>query len=73
VFSNGDVVQADGTISPALKQRKVTLLAWQAEAPLCEAGGLNLWSFMQLLETLGYMGPYRSVGQNQAARLEETP
>jgi hypothetical protein len=72
VFSNGDVVQADGTISPALKQRKVTLLAWQAEAPLREAGGLNLWSFMQLLETLGYMGPYRSVGQNQAARLEGT-
>ncbi|MFP6800355.1 MAG: DUF917 family protein [Pseudomonas sp.] len=70
VFSNGDVVQEDGTISPELKQRKVTLLAWQAESPLREAGGLNLWSFMQLLETLGYMGPYRSVGQNQAERLE---
>lgn len=72
VFSNGDLVQANGAISPELKQRKVTLLAWQAEAPLREAGGLNLWSFMQLLEALGYMGPYQSVGQNLAAGLEGT-
>ena len=34
VFSNGDVVQEQGGISPELRQRKVTLLAWQAEAPL---------------------------------------
>ncbi|WP_296260629.1 MULTISPECIES: DUF917 domain-containing protein [unclassified Pseudomonas] len=62
VFSNGDVVQADGTISPELEQRKVTLLAWQAEPSLCEAGGLILWSFMQMLEAIGYMGSYKPVG-----------
>ncbi|WP_307943568.1 S-methyl thiohydantoin desulfurase domain-containing protein [Pseudomonas mosselii] len=72
VFSNGDLVQADGTISLGLKQRKVTLLAWQAEAPLREAGGLNLWSFMQLLEALGYMGHYQPVGPNLVAGREGT-
>ncbi|MDP3847270.1 MAG: DUF917 domain-containing protein [Pseudomonas sp.] len=70
VLSNGDVVQADGSISPALQQRRVTLLAWQAEPQLREPGGLILWSFMQLLEALGYMGPYRAVGALQAERAE---
>ncbi|WP_439889122.1 S-methyl thiohydantoin desulfurase domain-containing protein [Pseudomonas sp. MBLB4123] len=67
VFSNGDVVEADGTISPSLKRRPVSLIAWQAESPLRKPGGLNLWSFMQLLQTIGYLGPYRAVGDINAA------
>ena len=70
VFTNGDLVQEQGDINPELKHRKVTLLAWQAEAPLLEENGLILWSFMQRLQTLGYTGPYRSVRQSQIERLE---
>lgn len=70
VFSNGDVVQEHGGISPELRQRKVTLLAWQAQAPLLEENGLILWSFMQRLQASGYTGPYRSVGPGQVERPE---
>ncbi|OAJ59038.1 hypothetical protein A6V36_28720 [Paraburkholderia ginsengiterrae] len=57
IFSNGDLVQADGTLNPAIGKRPVTLIAWRAEAELRKPG-LNLDSFMQLLNSLGYLGPY---------------
>ncbi|MGF6770248.1 DUF917 family protein [Paraburkholderia sp. GAS199] len=57
IFSNGDLVQADGSLNPAIGKRPVTLIAWRAEAPLRQPG-LILDSFMQDLNTLGYLGPY---------------
>ncbi|MEM5369670.1 DUF917 domain-containing protein [Paraburkholderia azotifigens] len=57
IFSNGDLVQDDGTLNPAIGKRPVTLIAWRAEAEISKPG-LNLDSFVQLLNTLGYLGPY---------------
>jgi hypothetical protein len=57
IFSNGDLVQDDGSLNPAVGKRPVTLIAWRAKAELRKPG-LILDSFMQLLNTLGYLGPY---------------
>jgi DUF917 family protein len=57
VFSNGDLVNADGSLIPATGKRPVTLIAWRAEAELRKPG-LILDSFMQLLNSLNYLGPY---------------
>ncbi|MBI6708911.1 DUF917 domain-containing protein [Pseudomonas syringae] len=58
VFSNGDAVLADGGLSPDLKDRTVTLFAWQAETALRTPDGQILASFMALLAGMGYLGPY---------------
>ncbi|MCP2084223.1 UNVERIFIED_ORG: DUF917 family protein [Paraburkholderia sediminicola] len=57
IYSNGDLVQDDGSLNPAIGKRPVTLIAWRAEAELRKPG-LILDSFMQLLNSLGYLGPY---------------
>ncbi|CAH2928525.1 MAG: Conservative hypothetical protein probably involved in hydantoin, pyrimidine utilization [uncultured Paraburkholderia sp.] len=57
VFSNGDLVNADGSLNPAIGKRPVTLIAWRAEAQLRKPG-LILDSFMQLLNSLNYLDPY---------------
>jgi DUF917 family protein len=57
IFSNGDLVKDDGSLNPVIGKRPVTLIAWRAEAELRKPG-LNLDSFMQLLNSLGYLGPY---------------
>lgn len=58
VFSNGDLSLPDGSINPAIGKRPVVLLAWQAEPALRVADGLILESFLSLLASLGYLGPY---------------
>jgi uncharacterized protein len=58
VFSNGDLLMSDGTLNPALKGRKVTLLGLSANKALRKPDGLILDSFMLLAKTLGYHGPY---------------
>ena len=65
VYSNGDLVLASGELNPDVKNRSVTLLAWQADAELRQPGGLILDSFMQLLASMGYLGPYVPVGELQ--------
>ncbi|NVI81723.1 DUF917 domain-containing protein [Janthinobacterium sp. BJB401] len=67
VYSNGDLLLPDGTLNPALLQRKVTLLGLQAHPALRERGGLILDSFMQLLNTIGYLGPYVPLAGNVGA------
>ncbi|WP_345816492.1 DUF917 domain-containing protein [Paraburkholderia sp. PREW-6R] len=57
IFSNGDLVNDDGSLNPAVGKRPVTVIAWRAEAELRKPG-LNLDSFMDSLNTLGYLGPY---------------
>ncbi|WP_322015593.1 DUF917 domain-containing protein [Paraburkholderia sp. J12] len=56
IFSNGDLVQDNGKLNPAIGKRPVTLIAWRAEPEL--QSGLILDSFMELLNSLGYLGPY---------------
>lgn len=63
VYSNGDLVNEDGSLNPGIKQYKVTLLAWEADKALREKDGLILYSFTQALQTLGYLGNYVPVGQ----------
>ena len=63
VASNGDLVQPDGSLSPAYRGRPVTLLGLVANPLLRERGGLILDSFMQQVNTLGYRGPYVPVEQ----------
>ncbi|MGH6646346.1 DUF917 domain-containing protein [Aquabacterium sp.] len=58
VFSNGDLVLSDGSLNPAVKGRQVTLLGLSANAALRIPDGLILTSFMDLLGTMGYHGPY---------------
>ena len=70
IFSNGDLVQDDGSLNPAIGKRPVTLIAWRAEAELRKPG-LNLDSFMQLLNSLGYLGPYVPLESLQSARKGE--
>jgi DUF917 family protein len=62
VFSNGDLVRDDGSLKPALLHRTVTLIGIGADPVLRNPEGLNLRSFMQLLNQLGYYGPYRALG-----------
>ena len=56
VFSNGDLVLADGSLNPALLNRTVTLVGILAASELQQ--GLILSSFMNLLVSMGYLGPY---------------
>ncbi|MEO4046623.1 DUF917 domain-containing protein [Pseudomonas sp. CAU 1711] len=58
VFSNGDLVMEDGSLNPAVRGRPVTVLGIEASPALRQPGGLILGSFMNLLEQLGYLGPY---------------
>jgi len=58
VASNGDIVQADGSLNPAYRGRPATLLGLSANPLLRVPGGLILDSFMQQVNTLGYRGPY---------------
>jgi DUF917 family protein len=70
VYTNGDLVMADGTVNPVVKDCDVTLIGIAAAAPLRVPNGLILDSFMELLATLGYDGPYlplQAVGQGEAA------
>ncbi|MFT0168624.1 DUF917 family protein [Paraburkholderia mimosarum] len=57
IFSNGDLVLDNGSLNPAIGKRPVTLIAWRAE-PALRQPGLILDSFMALLNSLGYLGPY---------------
>jgi len=56
VYSNGDLVLDNGQLNPTVKDRKIVLLAWQADRALTH--GLILDSFMTLLASIGYLGPY---------------
>lgn len=68
VFSNGDLTLADGSLNPILKDRVVTVLAWQAAPELREPDGLILQSFLTELQVLGYLGPYVPVQNLQDFR-----
>lgn len=68
VFSNGDLTLADGSLNPVLKDRVVTVLAWQAAPELREPDGLILQSFLTELQVLGYLGPYVPVQNLQDFR-----
>lgn len=77
VFSNGDLVQDDGTLSPDIKGRKVVVLGMAANPNLRIPGGLILDSFMTEAVTLGYHGPYVPVeklnkGASSAKRAEKS-
>jgi DUF917 family protein len=67
IFSNGDLVQDNGSLNPAIGKRPVTLIAWRAEAEISKPG-LNLDSFVQLLNSLGYLGPYVPLDKLTAIR-----
>ena len=58
VYSNGDLLLADGTLNPQVAGHKVTLLGIAADPALRKPGGLILTNFMELLGTIGYLGPY---------------
>ncbi len=58
VFSNGDLLQADGTLNPQIEGRPLSVIGIAAAAPLREPGGLILDSFMAQVAQLGYLGPY---------------
>lgn len=58
VASNGDVVQADGSLNPSYKDRPVTVIGLAANPQLRIPHGLILDSFMQQVNQLGYRGPY---------------
>lgn len=62
VYSNGDLVLSDGRINPNVRNRTVSLLAWEADAALCQPNGLILDSFAELLAKMGYLGPYVPLG-----------
>lgn len=57
IFTNGDLVQDNGALNPAIGKRPVTLIAWRAE-PELRKPGLILDSFMAVLNSFGYLGPY---------------
>lgn len=71
VASNGDIVQADGSLNPAYRGRPVTLLGLSANPLLREPGGLILDSFMAQVNTLGYRGPYVPVEKLTASNSQE--
>ncbi len=58
VYSNGDLVLPNGQINPDVKGRTIVLLAWQANAALIKPKGIILESFLTLLQSIGYLGPY---------------
>lgn len=58
VASNGDLLNPDGSLNPAFKDRPVTVLGLAANAHLRVPNGLILDSFMAQAVTLGYRGPY---------------
>lgn len=64
VFSNGDLVQDDGSLNPVLKERRITLIGLATNLALREPGGLILESFMGLLARMGYLGPYVALDAN---------
>ncbi|WP_175922499.1 DUF917 domain-containing protein [Burkholderia latens] len=68
IFTNGDLLTDGGSLNPAVGKRPVTLLAWRADPELSRPGGLILDSFMQLLASLGYLGPYVPLGSLPANR-----
>jgi DUF917 family protein len=70
IFSNGDLVNDDGSLNPAIGKRPVTLIAWRAEAELRKPG-LILDSFMEQLNKLGYLGPYVPLESLHSARKGE--
>jgi uncharacterized protein len=65
IFTNGDLLQDNGKLNPAIGKRPITLIAWRAEAQVRKPG-LILDSFMELLNTLGYLGPYVPLDSLQA-------
>lgn len=71
VASNGDIVQADGSLNPAYRGRPVTLLGLSANPLLRVPGGLILDSFMAQVNTLGYRGPYVPVEKLTAPSSKE--
>ncbi len=62
VYSNGDLVQKDGTLTPSVRGRKVALLGLKSDPALRQPGGLILDSFRGLVESIGYRGPYLPLG-----------
>lgn len=73
VYSNGDLLLADGSLDPALAHRTAVLIAWEADAALRQPGGLILDSFRTLLADLGYLGPYVPVGAADTAGTAAVP
>jgi len=71
VASNGDIVQADGSLNPAYRGRPATLLGLSANPLLRVPGGLILDSFMAQVNTLGYRGPYVPVEKLTASSYKE--
>lgn len=71
VASNGDIVQADGSLNPAYRGRPVTLMGLSANPLLRVPGGLILDSFMAQVNTLGYRGPYVPVEKLTASNNQE--
>lgn len=71
VASNGDIVQADGSLNPAYRGRPATLLGLSANPLLRVPGGLILDSFMAQVNTLGYRGPYVPVEKLTASNSKE--
>ncbi|KND56840.1 Conservative hypothetical protein probably involved in hydantoin, pyrimidine utilization [Candidatus Burkholderia verschuerenii] len=64
IFSNGDLVQENGRLNPEIGERPVTLIAWPAMTAI-QKPGLALDSFMVLLNSLGYLGPYVAVSSSR--------
>lgn len=64
VFSNGDLLLADGTLNPQVQGRPVSVIGIAAAAPLRIPGGLILDSFMEQVGKLGYLGPYLPLFDN---------
>lgn len=58
VYSNGDLVQADGSLLPSLVGRTVSLVGIVADPALRRPNGLILDSFMALAASMGYRGSY---------------
>ncbi len=61
IYSNGDLLTADGKIREDLLNRKVSLIGIAAELVLTEPGSDVFASFMRLLANLGYYGSFVSV------------
>ncbi|MQA37040.1 DUF917 domain-containing protein [Rugamonas aquatica] len=68
VFSNGDLLQADGTLNPQVQGRPVSVIGIGAAAPLRVPGGLILDSFMEQVAQLGYLGPYLPLFEQGAVK-----
>lgn len=68
VFTNGDLLQADGTLNPQVRGRPVSVIGIGAAAPLRIPGGLILESFMEQVAKLGYLGPYLPLFEDGGVR-----